>query len=111
MKKWLKKGSTVLVIAGNDKGKVGDVLSVKGDRILIQGVNLRTKHQKRREQNASSEIIDIEVPIHISNVSLCDSDGKKIHVKMKKEADGSKELYYLDQGKEVHYRNLRKARK
>ncbi|MCK4934755.1 MAG: 50S ribosomal protein L24 [Simkaniaceae bacterium] len=111
MKKWIIKGSKVLVTAGNDKGKVGDVLSVKGNRILIQGVNIRKKHQKRREQNAPSEIIEIEVPIHISNVSLCDQAGKKIRVKLKHELDGSKELYYLDLGKEVHYRNIRKARK
>ncbi len=110
MKKWLKKGSKVLVIAGNNKGQVGDILSIKRERILVQGVNMRKKHQKRKEQNAASGIIEMEAPIHISNISLCDSEGQKIRIKVKNAADGSKDLYYLDQKKEVHYRNLRKAR-
>ena len=50
-KKWINKGDNVLVIAGNDKGKVGKVLETKEDRILIQGVNIRKRHMKSRQQD------------------------------------------------------------
>jgi len=74
----IKKGDTVLVIAGNEKGRTGAVLRRKGDRIAIQGINIRKKHVKKRAQVQTPGIIEIEVPVHISNVCLCDGEGKKI---------------------------------
>ena len=58
-KKWINKGDNVLVIAGNDKGKVGKVLETKEDRILIQGVNIRKRHMKSRQQDQKSEILNL----------------------------------------------------
>lgn len=107
--KWIQKGDTVLVIAGNDKGKVGEVLAHKEQRILIQGINVRKRHTKSRDQNQKSEIVSIEKPIHISNVALCNADGKKLKLKVKKSADGAKELVYEEGGNEVSHRILRKA--
>jgi len=107
--KWIKKGDKVLVIAGNDNGKIGEVMAHKGDRILIQGVNIRKKHTKSREQSGKSEIVSIERPIHISNVALCNADGKKLKLKVKKDKDGGKELVSVEGGKEVSYRTLRKS--
>jgi len=81
MGKWIRKGDRVLVIAGNDRGKTGEVLSRSEDRILIQGINLRRKHMKRTQETQGGRIIEMELPIHISNVCLCDKDGKKIKKK------------------------------
>lgn len=106
--KWIKKGDKVLVISGNDRGKVGEVVAKKDARILVQGVNIRKRHMKSRDQNQKSEIISMEKPIHISNVALCNAEGKKLKLKVKLGKDGSKELVYFDNDKEISYRTLRK---
>jgi large subunit ribosomal protein L24 len=108
MSKWIKKGDKVLVIAGNDKGKTGDVISRTEERILIQGVNIRKKHAKRKTKAPGTEILEMEVPVHISNVALCNGDGNRIKVKVRQNKTGAKELYYLDGGKEVSFRQLNK---
>ncbi|MEM8727440.1 MAG: 50S ribosomal protein L24 [Chlamydiota bacterium] len=107
--KWIKKGDKVLVISGNDRGKVGEVIAKKGLRILVQGINVRKKHMKAQQQGERSEIVSMEKPIHISNVALCNGDGTRLKLKVKLEKDGSKDLIYLDNDKEVGYRNLRKS--
>lgn len=107
MSKWIKKGDKVVVIAGNDKGKTGDVIRTKGERIVIQGINIRKKHAKRKTKAPGAEILEMEFPIHISNVSLCDPDGKPIKVKVR-QVEGKKELVYLEKGKEITLRQLSK---
>ena len=111
MSNWLKKDDKVLVIAGNDKGKMGVVLACGADRVLVQGVNMKKKHLKKRSENSRSEIIDIETPIHVSNVVPCTPDGKKIKLKSRANNSGEKELYYAEDGKEVVYRTLKKNKK
>lgn len=108
MSSWLKKDDKVLVIAGNDKGKTGVVLARGEDRVLVQGINIKKKHLKRRSENTRSEIISIETPIHISNVVPCTAEGKKIRLKSKKKDSGEKILYYVEGDKEVVYRTLKK---
>ncbi len=68
----VKKGDTVQVIAGKEKGKVGEVLQTfpKASKVLIKGVNIRTKHVKPREEGESGQIVTSEAPIHSSNVML-----------------------------------------
>jgi len=100
MSKWIKKDDRVVVIAGNDKGKVGNVLARKKDRVVVQGVNIRKKHMKRTQQTQAAQIIEMEMPIHISNVAFCTSDDKPIRVKVKKDKDVY-QLYYIEDGKEV----------
>lgn len=78
MKQSIRKGSRVLVIAGNDRGKSGEVIGCSDDRVLVQGVNIRKKHMKRTQQTQGGRVIEMEVPIHISNVCLCDKDGKRL---------------------------------
>lgn len=107
--KWIKKGDKVCILSGNDRGKVGEVIAKQESRILVQGVNVRKRHMKSRDQNQKSDIISMEKPIHISNVALCTNEGKKIKLKVKRAKDGSKELVYLDNDKEVSYRTLRKT--
>lgn len=110
MRKHIKTGDKVKVIAGNDKGQVGEVLAIKKERILIKGVNVRKKHMKRRSEEQRSQIAEIERPIHISNVVMCNDDGDKLKVFVKTKEDGSKDLCYLDKSKEVTLRTLRKKK-
>lgn len=82
MSKWIKKGDKVLVIAGNERGRTGTVLRRKGDRVVIQGMNIRKKHAKRQAKVQTPTIVEMEMPIHVSNVRLCDDEGKAIQVKV-----------------------------
>lgn len=73
----IKKGDTVIVIAGKDKGKKGEVIKAmpKENRVIVEGINIQTKHQKQT-RTASSEIKHQEGPIHVSNVMLYDEKAK-----------------------------------
>jgi large subunit ribosomal protein L24 len=74
----IKKGDTVIVIAGRDKGRTGEVIAMRRDegRALVRGVNVVKRHQK---QSASQEggIISKEASIHVSNIALADPKDKK----------------------------------
>jgi large subunit ribosomal protein L24 len=88
----IRKGDKVLVLAGKDKGKGGEVLRVipKENRAVVQGVNISRRHQR---QTAAQEggIVAREMPIHISNLALRDpKDGKPTRVGFKVLADGKK---------------------
>lgn len=87
----LKKGDPVVVIAGNEKGKEGIVLALKGNRVLVQNVNKRKKHQKSQDKK-SGTIVEFEVPIHISNV-MYSHEGKGCKMRTRLTADGHKEIY------------------
>jgi large subunit ribosomal protein L24 len=81
----IKKGDTVIVIAGRDKGKSGEVLEMRRDesRVLVRGINMVKRHQR---QSATQEggIISKEAPIHLSNVALSDpKEGKPTRVGFK----------------------------
>jgi len=75
----VRKGDTVVVISGNDKGKVGEVRSVNRDRgrIVVDGVNLRWKHRKPSQQSPQGERVQIECTIHSSNVMHWDAGQSK----------------------------------
>lgn len=107
MSKWIKKGDKVLVTAGNEKGKTGNVIARKGERIVVQGLNIRKKHAKRKTQ-MDKGIIEMEAPIHASNLAVCTEEGKRIKLKVKFSAKGKKQLVYMDKDKEVVYRDLQK---
>jgi large subunit ribosomal protein L24 len=86
----IKKGDKVVVLAGKDKGRTGEVLKVmpKDDRAVVSGVNMVKKHQK---QTASQEagIVAKEAPIHLSNLSVADpKDGKPTRVGFKVVGEG-----------------------
>jgi large subunit ribosomal protein L24 len=74
----IKKGDTVQVIAGGDKGKVGEVLQTfpKTSKVMIKGVNVKTKHVKPQGEGESGQITTTEFPIHSSNVMLYSSKEK-----------------------------------
>lgn len=91
MPRHVRKGDTVIVTAGNDKGVSGEVLEVRqaDDRVLVKGVNVRTKHLRPTQQNPKGGVVRREMPIHISNVSPV-VDGKASRVRFEIKEDGSK---------------------
>ena len=82
----IKKGDTVRVIAGKDKGKEGKILVVdrKTDRVIVEGVNMATKHVKPRGGVQQGGIVHQEAPIHVSNV-LYLHEGKPTRLGIKSE--------------------------
>lgn len=70
----IKKGDNVIVIAGKDRGKSGAVLRAfpKTGKVLVEGVNVSTKHQKSRQRGQQGQIIERPTPVDISNVALKD---------------------------------------
>lgn len=90
MKRKIRKGDSVVVISGKDKGTVGEVIRVltSEDRVVVQGVNLRTKHQAQTQSGGKtipSGMIEFEAPIDISNVMLVDpKDGKPTRVRIER---------------------------
>jgi len=111
MSKWIRKDDKVVVITGNDKGKVGKVLGRRGDKILIQGINIRKKHIKKNQKSQGmNNIIDIETPIHISNVSFANSEGEPVKIKVRVNKNKERELYFLEKEQEVVLRTIQKAK-
>lgn len=81
MKLHIKKGDTVYVNTGEDRGKTGKVLRVlvKDQRAIVEGLNLVSKHTKPNAKNTQGGIVKQEAPIHISNLQLVE-DGKPIRI-------------------------------
>ncbi|CAM2066180.1 50S ribosomal protein L24 [Sulfidibacter corallicola] len=78
----IRKGDTVMIVAGKDRGEIGKVLQVipGKDRVLVEGRNMVKKH-RRASQNQEGGIVDLEAPIHVSNLMLIDpSDSKPCRV-------------------------------
>jgi len=81
----IKKGDKVVVIAGRDKGRTGEVVEMRRDdgRVLVRGVNVVKRHQRQTAQQEGG-IISKELPIHLSNIALADpKDGKPTRVGFK----------------------------
>lgn len=115
MPRHIRKGDNVIVTAGNARGATGTVLRViAGDgpndtRVLVQGVNLRTKHLKPTQQRPRGAVVQQEAPIHISNVSPV-VDGKPTRVRFQVKPDGSKVRVAVRGGRELHTLRTASAR-
>ncbi len=98
----IRKHDSVVVISGAHKGKTGEVVRVfpDKDQVLVQGVNLRTKHVKPTRISPRGGIITKEAPLHISKVSLVD-DGKPTRVRFQVRDDGSKVRVSARSGKVI----------
>jgi len=100
----IKKGDTVKVIAGEDRGKEGRVLSVEAskNRAIVEGVNTITKATKPNAQHPQGGLIKKEAPIHMSNIMLIDpKSGKPTRVGFKKDAEGKSVRYSKKSGQEI----------
>ena len=99
----IKKGDTVYVNAGNDKGKTGKVLSVMPDkdRAIVEGINMVSKHTKPNPKQPQGGIVKQEAGIHISNLQLIDpQSGKATRVGYK--MDGDKKVRFAKKsGEEI----------
>lgn len=82
----LKVGDKVIVIAGKEKGKEGKIIAKKGEKVLVEGINLVKKHIKPNGQDQNGGIVDKEAFIHISNVMMIDPKTKK-RTRIAKEID------------------------
>ena len=87
----IRKGDTVEVISGKDKGKQGKVVRAlpEVDKVVVEGVNVAKRHQKPTRSMQQGGIIDKAMPIHVSNVALV-VDGKPTRVGYRVGADGQK---------------------
>jgi large subunit ribosomal protein L24 len=100
----IRKGDEVVVRAGKDKGKRGTVLSVSSDdHVMVEGINLAKRHTKPNPQRGTSGgIVEKEMPIHISNVSIYNAlVGKGERVGFKRLEDGRKVRIYKSTGEVV----------
>ncbi len=100
----IKKGDTVVVLAGDDRGKKGRVLSVQADkqRAIVEGLNMVTKHTKPSAKHPQGGRIQMEAPIHISNLSLVDpKSGKATRIAIKVKEDGKKVRIAKKSGEEI----------
>ena len=102
----VKKGDTVVVIAGKDKGAKGKVIQAypTRDRVLVEGVNRIKKHTRVSQTQRGAQsggIVTQEAPIHVSNVMVVDSDGKPTRLGKKTNDDGKRVRVSRRNGKEL----------
>lgn len=102
MARHVRKGDTVMVISGEHKGSIGEILRVipKNDRVVVKGINLRVKHVKATRINPQGSIVTKEASLHISKV-LPVVDGKPSRVRFETKKDGSKVRVAVKGGKEL----------
>ena len=87
----LKTGDKVVVVAGSNKGKEGKIAKILDSKVIVEGVNIVKKHLKPKNNNGTGEIVEVEAPIHVSNVMLVDPKTKKpTKVRVEKDSKGKK---------------------
>jgi large subunit ribosomal protein L24 len=99
----IRKGDKVVVLAGRDKGRTGEVIEVRPSegRALVRGVNMVKRHQKQSAQQEGG-IVSKEAPIHLSNVAIADpKDGKVSRVGFKIQQDGTRVRVAKRSGTEI----------
>ena len=99
----IKKNDDVIVLAGKDKGNRGSVLSVADEFVLVSGINKVKKHQKPNPvKGATGGIVEIEKPIHISNIAIYNASTKKAdRIGVKSLEDGRKVRVFKSSGEVI----------
>ena len=100
----IKKGDTVVVLAGKDKGKTGEVTRVdpKASKVVVAGVNVAVRHRKPSQANPQGGLDRFEAPLHISNVALTDpKSGKATRVRIEAGKDGKKVRVAVKSGEKI----------
>ncbi|MFC0683143.1 MULTISPECIES: 50S ribosomal protein L24 [Sphingomonadaceae] len=98
----IKKGDSVVVLSGKDKGRTGTVLQVlpKDAKVVVEGVNVATKHRKPTQQNPQGGIERTPAPMAISKVAVADKDGKPTRVRFEVK-DGKKVRVAVKSGETI----------
>ena len=109
--KKIRQGDNVVVLAGNSKGQRGVVEVVLGDKVIVGGVQMGIKHMKRSKQASEGGRVEVERPIHISNIAPCDADGKPVRLHVRISESGDRELYYTSNGEPVLWRSMKRVTK
>lgn len=107
--KTIRKGDKVIAIAGNYRGQVGTVIKRIGDKATVTGLNIKKKHIRKSQENPQGGIVDIEHPMHVSNLCVCDAANQPVKLRKRISKSGEKELFYKDNGKEVLHRSMKKS--
>ena len=99
----IRKGDKVIVLAGKDKGKTGEVLrSIPKDmKVVVAGVNVAARHRKASQANPQGGIERKEAPLHVSNVAIATADGKPSRVRFEVR-DGKKVRVAVKSGELIH---------
>ncbi len=100
----VRRGDRVQVISGNNKGATGTVLRVipKKEQVVVEGVNLRKRHQAPSQRNPEGGIVTFEAPIHVSNVMLIDpTTDEPTRYRVRVDADGTKERISVRSGNPI----------
>ncbi len=98
----IKKGDSVVVLSGKDKGRTGTVLQVlpKDGKVVVEGVNVATKHRKPTQVNPQGGIERVPAPMAISKVAVADKDGKPTRVRFETK-DGKKVRVAVKSGETI----------
>lgn len=105
--KRIRTGDKVMVLSGNDRGLVGEVLSRTEDRVRVRGVNVRKKHIRKSQENPTGGIIEIERPVHVSKVTHCVDEEKPRKLKVGYDAKGKRVLVYKEGDAHVPFRPIK----
>ncbi len=103
----VRRGDRVRVMRGNHAGAEGTVLRVltKENRVVVEGVNLRKRHQRPSQQNPEGGIVSFEAPIHASNVMLIDPAGNATRVRSQVDKEGTRERVSVKSGEPIPRQN------
>lgn len=108
--KKIRKGDRVVAIAGNSRGLSGIVQFRRGDEVVVQGLNLRKKHVKKTQEAPKGRIVEIERPIHVSNLKIFVEGDVAAKLKVRKNEQGDREFVYKQGDQEMVYRSVKKPK-
>ena len=99
----IRKGDTVVVLSGKDKGRQGTVLDIDGEKVIVENINKAKKHQKPNPQRSiAAAIIDKAMPLHISKVAIWNVGAKKAdRVGIKQLNDGKRVRFFKSNGEVI----------
>ena len=99
----IRKGDTVMVIAGDSRGQQGKVLRVDTDKYkaIVEGVNMVSKHTKPNAKSPQGGIVKMEAPVHLSNLKLMDNSGKPTRIGRRLDPKTEKLVRYSKKSGEV----------